>query len=557
MKKYINKKKVILLLLVISAYVVVITPLIIINLQKQKELRSSANTTTPPTQTSTQAAATCGNVPTDIELIIDRSGSMKDSNKINEAKVAAQKFVDVMARDSRNRLGLVSFSTNSTTDVSLTDNFTLIKSKIDSLQANGYTCTECAVKNANQDIANNGRAGIKKAIILLTDGKTNYIEGVNSEQPTSIAEQKAIDAVNNGFNANKTNFFTIGFGNDVNKNFLEKIATTTGGKYYFPAPSELDGVYQEISQIIAKGIIGGFVFNDANGNGIFDSTESKQSGWTLQLITGATTKSLETDSTGAFSFVELCDGNYTLKEVLQPGWKQTVPTDPNGYTLTITNGNSTTDKNFGNAIAPTATPSPSPTPKPTSTPTPNPTPKTTFLDVSVLLHGIGNSGDNTNPIGTSLSNKDPKHKTIQANIELYNTSNQLIGQGHEGLIYNTNQGNFQGAVGIYPNTFPTGKYYLKIKTDYHLKKQVSGILSITAGQSNIIPAITLVTGDSDNNNQLNILDYNRLLDCYSDLTKAATCDADKKNSTDFNDDSFVNQVDYNLFIREIATQPGE
>jgi Mg-chelatase subunit ChlD len=554
MNKYINKKKAILSLVVISAYLIIITPLIIINLQKQKELRSKADTTSP-TQTLYQASSTCGNVPTDIELIIDRSGSMKDHNKINEAKDAAKKFVDVMAQDNRNRLGLISFSTTATTDVSLTDNFTLIKNKIDSLQADFFTCTECAVKNANKDIATNGRAGIKKAVVLLTDGEANYIEGVNSEQPAPISKQKAMDAVTNGYNADKTNFFTIGFGNDFSKDLLQQIATETGGKYYFPVPSELNGVYQEISQIIAKGIIGGFVFNDANSNGIFDSNESKQSGWTLQLASGSITKSLVTDSTGAFSFVDLCDGTYSIKEILQPGWKQTVPTNPNGYTFTITNGNSSTNKNFGNVIVPTATPTPKPTNTPT--PTPTPTPATTFLNVSVLLHGIGNSGDNTNPINTNLSNKKPQHPTIKANLELYDTNNQLIGQGSGPLTYDTKQGNFQGALGIYPNTFPTGKYYLKIKTDYHLKKQASGILSITAGQNNTVPEVTLVTGDSDNNNKLNILDYNRLLDCYSDLAAALTCDANKRNSTDFNDDSFVNQVDYNLFLREIATQPGE
>ncbi len=543
MNKYLNKKKATLLGLVIIAYAIIITPLIIINLQKQKELRSRADPTSPtPTPTQT-TSATCGNVPTDIELIIDRSGSMAGSGKLYEAKTAADKFVDIMTKDSSNRLGLVSFSTTSTTDVSLTNNLASLKSKIDSLQAVGNTCIECAVKKANQDIANNGRPGIKKAVILLTDGMANYIDGSNVEQPTAIAEQKTIDAVNNGYTANKTNFFTIGFGSDVNKNFLEKIATTTGGKYYFPAPSELDGVYQEISQIIAQGIIGGFVVNDANSNGIFDPTENKQSGWTLQLTSGSNTKSIVTDSTGAFSLDNLCDGSYTLKEVLQPGWEQTIPADPNGYTITITNGNSVTDKIFGNVIAPTSNPSP--------------TPATTSIDITVFQHGIGNSGDNTNPTATNLSNKDPQHKTIEANMELYNTNNQLIGQSHGSLTYDTNKGNFQGKADIYPNTFPTGKYYLKVKTDYHLQGQASDMLSITAEQNNTAPEITLFTGDSDNNNQLNILDYNRLLDCYSDLSKAVSCDADKKVSTDFNDDSSVNQVDYNLFIREIATQPEE
>ncbi len=583
MHKYINKKKVYLLIGVIAIYVVIITPLLIVNLQKQQEIRGRAQITAPaptaiPPQNQTTATA-CGNVPTDIVLIFDRSGSMKGS-KLTEAKNAAKKFVDVMAQDNRNRLGLVSFASSATVDSSLTNNYLLVKTKIDLLIANGDTCIECAIKKANQDISTNGRQGIKKAVILLTDGKANYIDGSTGQQSTSLAEQKAVDAAKNGYNANKTAFFTIGFGSDVNRTFLQQIATLTGAKFYFPAPNELDSVYQEISQIIAQGIIGGFKFNDANGNGVFDSTETKLTGWTLQLTSSTTTKTLVSDSTGTFSFVDICDGNYTLKEIPQPGWQQTLPADPNGYTISIVNGNSFTDKNFGNKVSPpTPTPTLTPTPKPTSTPiptltptpnptstptpqpsntpTPNPTPATTFLALTVYHHGIWNSGDNTNPAQSDLSNKNPLHKSIIADLELFSSDNQLIGQGRGTLTYDSTKGNFQGPIGIYPNTFQTGKYYLKVKTNIHLKKLVSGILTITAGQTNTVPSVTLVAGDSNNDNALSILDYNSLLGCYSDLAAAVACDSGLKAKTDFNDDSFVNQIDYNLFLREIATQPGE
>ncbi|MBU4098052.1 hypothetical protein KJ980_00215, partial [Patescibacteria group bacterium] len=183
-------------------------------------------------------------------------------------------------------------------------------------------------------------------------------------------------------------------------------------------------------------------------------------------------------------------------------------------------------------------------------------PATTFLDLTVYQHGIWKSGDNTNPDGT-LSNKKPVHPTINADLELFNAENQLIGQGHGPLKYSSTSGNFKGIIGIYPNTFPSGNYYLKIKTGFHLKRLIPGILTITAGQTNTIPAATLVTGNSNNDNRLNILDYNLLLGCYSDLATATACDPNKKLATDLNDDSFVNQTDYNLFLREIATQSGE
>ncbi|MBU4017449.1 VWA domain-containing protein, partial [Patescibacteria group bacterium] len=449
MQKYINKKKAILLVAVLAVYAVIITPLLVINLQNKQELRGKAQTSTTPTP-----VPICGNVPTDIMLIIDRSGSMSEVNKITETKQAAKSFIDVIAQDSRNRIGLVSFSNTATLDNGLTNNFTSVKTKIDTLSSNGYTCHECAVIKADQEIAANGRAGIKKVVIILTDGMANYIIGGTQKVDTSIAETKALTAVTNGFNVSKTVFFTIGFGvegssssDGYNRAFLEKIATLTGGKHYYPAPDELQVVYQEISELIGKGLLGGFIFNDINSNGVFDTNEPKLSGWNVQLISGSNTQAFMTDATGSYSITGLCDGNYQLKEILQSGWQQTLPTDLNGYPITITNGNSFTDKNFGNMIAPTATPTLTPTPTPvptntptptptpmptatpisTSTPTPLPTPATTFLDLTVYQHGIWNSGDNTNPTDTNLSNKNPIHSTIEADLELFNTNNQLIG----------------------------------------------------------------------------------------------------------------------------------
>jgi hypothetical protein len=136
--------------------------------------------------------------------------------------------------------------------------------------------------------------------------------------------------------------------------------------------------------------------------------------------------------------------------------------------------------------------------------------------------------------------------------------NELVAQGQDEITYDAQDGNYKGLVEILPKTFNSGKYYIKVKTDYHLKRQIPSILTLNAGQTNTAPAATLVTGDANNDNQLSILDYNSLLSCYSDLVAAhESCSNDLKLSTDFNDDTHVNQIDYNLFLREIATQPGE
>jgi Mg-chelatase subunit ChlD len=556
MQKYLNKKKALLLLAVLALYLVIITPLLIINLQTKQELRGKAQTISPsPTPLPGQS---CVNAYTDTVIIFDESESMNypidedhDIWKLQAAKNAARSFVDLIAVDARNKTSLVSFEDDAAVDSQLTNDFNSVKNIINGLGTeDGDTCHQCAVNKANEEISARGRTNVKKIAILLTDGLANRIEDVDHIIDREVAKEAAITAVENAFTANNIIFYTIGLGSYVDEDFLEQIADMTGGKYYFsPTTDELEEIYQEISQEIGRGQIEGFKFNDINGDGVFATNEAKLRNWNIELSSGGGTLTFTTDADGNYRITELCDGNYQLQEVLKSGWQQTLPVSPSGYPILIANGSSFTDKNFGNMIAPTATP----TPIPTTTPTP----AATLLNLTIYQHGIGNSGDNTNPNDTNLSNKKPVHTTINADLELFNANNQLIGKGHGPVKYSSSSGNFQGTLEIYPNTFPSGKYYLKVKTNFHLKRLVPGILTIIAGQKNTVPPATLVTGDANNDNKLNILDYNLLLDCYSDLSVAVACDPDKKIATDFNDDSFVNQFDYNLFLREIATQPGQ
>lgn len=487
-----------------------------------------------------QTGQSCGNAPADIMLIIDTSGGMGAdyADKLRQAKQATKNFVDIIARDGRNRIGLISFSDTASLDSGLTSDSTAIKNKIDTLNANGWSCHECAIAKANQEISANGRVGIKKVIIMLTDGISNAIIGGSGSVDSLVAEQRTLDVVTAGFIASKTFFFTIGLGVEggsgeygYNPVFLEKIASLTGGKTY-SASGGLETTYQNIYELIAKGSLGGFIFNDMNGNGIPDSDEPRLNAWSVQLVSTTGTKTSATSgSTGKYTITGLCDGNYRLKEISQSDWRQTLPSDSGGYPITISNGSSYMDKNFGNKIV-----------------------QTISLAITVYEHGVWNSGDSTNPIGASLSNKNPAHPIIEANLELLNANKEFVLQGKGSLAYDKIDGDYKGVIAIPADTFSSDQYYVRIKTATHLKGLAPGMVTITAGQTNIIPAATLVTGDANNDNKLQRSDYDLLLDCYSVLSAAKACDANKKIATDFNDDSVVNEIDYNLFLREIAAK---
>lgn len=268
-----------------------------------------------------------------------------------------------------------------------------------------------------------------------------------------------------------------------------------------------------------------------------------------------------------------------------------IPNDPNvlpkGYYMVFIVNNQgvpsvgkiikVTDDPVPTAI-PTATNTPTPTPtvvptmKPTTTPTPTrpvptatltqipsviPTatksPLQTSLDLKVFLHAIGKSGDNSNQL--SFGNLNPQRRNRTVEVTMYNLDRKVEATVSANLTYNASAGNFQGSV-VIPNV-NTELYQFAIKSDGYLRESLQGAQSITRLGQNTLPNVTLVTGDSNNDNRLSVLDYNRLLDCFSDLNTARNCTAEKKSTTDLNDDSYVNQIDYNVFLRELAVQAGD
>jgi len=208
-------------------------------------------------------------------------------------------------------------------------------------------------------------------------------------------------------------------------------------------------------------------------------------------------------------------------------------------------------------ISPTAIISPSLAISPTQIlqPTATIAPATTYLSLTVFLHGIGDSGDNANPSASSLSNKSPLRLQRNVTAYVYNDQNQLAATQPGTISYDATNGDFKGNIAL-SNSLQDGYYTILIKEDSHLRKSIPGIIHIIPQQINTMPAVSLVAGDVNNDNVLNILDYNILLGCYSDLLPAVSCTDTNKSIADINDDGFVNQFDYNLFLREVTVQNG-
>lgn len=200
----------------------------------------------------------------------------------------------------------------------------------------------------------------------------------------------------------------------------------------------------------------------------------------------------------------------------------------------------------------TVTPVPTITPIPTNTPQPTPTvnPQATTITITLCPHGLGNCGDNANPNGGNIH---PLHPDRIAHVFIYDLGNNFIKQSDGKIHYSDSSQVFSGTIDI--ENLAAGQYFLRVSMDGFLRRLIPQVISFSAGQNTVVPAVSLVAGDIYPDNQLDISDYNILINCYGDKQNSSSCS--NKQNADLNDDGLVDGGDYNEFLREISVQTGQ
>jgi hypothetical protein len=144
----------------------------------------------------------------------------------------------------------------------------------------------------------------------------------------------------------------FGSADDVYNGFINQDQYVHPGAGFFGIEDTLNTLSWGLSTGKAPSSVTGVKFHDLNSNGIRDLTEPGLPNWTIYAdldgdgMPGLREPKSTTGADGTY-VLSVPPGQHTIREVLQPGWKQTFPTN-GSHTVLVRANESIPNINFGN-----------------------------------------------------------------------------------------------------------------------------------------------------------------------------------------------------------------
>ncbi|NLF74562.1 MAG: VWA domain-containing protein, partial [Chloroflexi bacterium] len=189
--------------------------------------------------------------PVDVVLVIDISGSMRDStpegiSKLEATKHAALTFVSrfnlVPGMTQADQIAVVSFSDDATLESDLTRDQAALETIISGLRESGGTNIAAGIEMATDILAGpqaNYAAGAKPVIVVLSDGQDSSPGEVRDEADRA---RQLVDA----------QIVTVGLGDpdDVDQDTLRDIADSPDLAFFTSSAEELNDFYDHIALLV-------------------------------------------------------------------------------------------------------------------------------------------------------------------------------------------------------------------------------------------------------------------------------------------------------------------
>lgn len=177
-----------------------------------------------------------------IVLVLDTSGSMKNEGKMASAKSGANQLVAMLG--DRDRFSFLPFSSSGTSwvmkDWIIGEARSEIEKQVGSLFASGGTSLYDAVDEAYQHLVRNPARDTIQAVVVLSDGS----DSGSARTLVDLVEQISVDAESA---TGGIRIFTIGYGSGARADVLEQIADVSRGKFYKGTPENIEEIFKEIS----------------------------------------------------------------------------------------------------------------------------------------------------------------------------------------------------------------------------------------------------------------------------------------------------------------------
>lgn len=190
-------------------------------------------------------------VPTDMIVVLDNSGSMRQNDPAFRLKDAVAKFFGTLPADTR--AGIVVFDSKA--------NYTMPLAPIDAAAQGAvaaslgkidyrgqHTNIPAAIERAIYELKSNARPEAAKVVVFETDGIIDTGNAaVDAEKAKWMREELAADAADNGIRV-----FGIAFTENADFFLIQSLAKKTSGEYFRAvAPEDLEGVFLKVQQRLA------------------------------------------------------------------------------------------------------------------------------------------------------------------------------------------------------------------------------------------------------------------------------------------------------------------
>ena len=200
--------------------------------------------------------------PTDVMVVLDRSGSMNDDNEdppqpLTSVKNAARTFVDRLA--NKDKAGLVTFATEAMLETKLTTRYRGLKSTIDAISIQSpeheqHTNIAAGLRNARTELTSpRHSSGTRQAIVLLTDGIASRPLAPEDSQVSDeeYPKQRARN-VAESIRSEDMDLYIIGLGDKVNNEFLRALAGSQENYFFAPESEQLNTIYKDVATSICE-----------------------------------------------------------------------------------------------------------------------------------------------------------------------------------------------------------------------------------------------------------------------------------------------------------------